>query len=816
MPNSQDQFIKHFNAGISASSKSSLNSFIGSNSNKCLSSLSYSYQQPRVLHKKSLFTTSTTTSNNIFDIDQYQQNKSILSLLDTDIDNKKYSDDKYCVENYTNQPLPDFTDKTNLDSINNTSVLIGKNHFNTRENKKFANSASSSSSLDTINKTDQEFHDQSLLLSESLDKYLSKDLITNNELFDGKLHEIFQENLEEINQYDENKVEDAVNENKLEDFFTNDDLKKYLLQSVSNPYIYTDKENKIFLENIKPLFNTDNIILNNTQQKMVDILGTKSFPKKFKPHMFYRDALRYKLNLMDKQLFKYKQYLLDNDTRRIYSIPVLIPGYLRILPDDSKALVEFKMRELKNLKINYIAYHQFIKSVKKLHKKCISANIIDQKYQNKFLLICADKIEDIDKPEIFVFIPDNCFDKDMKLIKSIAKCNIRPMFFEESLYYHKFEFGCYKFLMNNTEEDNDLYIRDREVLSKSIVENEYNNDQEIIEALEKFEKRVKLSIEKIQDEFLKKNINTTLESKHSLVTYKRKRENKQSNYNKKKSKTDFDSCLNENNVSDYVKIKQLFIDIENKIFTKYEQTVRDNIDIVKELKEKCGFNDSELTNILNSIFIQRIKENISKDLKTYNIDIIQNFQKPRHAIILLPMKYYLYKSDDNISRNIKQRNLISSPIERYYCAYLGKTCSRLVNNNLHDNKVIAALTQEIDVKDTNTDNKIIVLIYNEASYNGNYENVNLFDPNKFVLHGYFYNDVKIHTDKVEYPLYEFYIDKKFNIRYPDSDYHRNNYIARLPNIDEMTLVEYLKQAYIEFNQRVIVKAKYYQLRAKER
>ena len=178
------------------------------------------------------------------------------------------------------------------------------------------------------------------------------------------------------------------------------------------------------------------------------------------------------------------------------------------------------------------------------------------------------------------------------------------------------------------------------------------------------------------------------------------------------------------------------------------------------------------------------------------------------------MKHYLYLQDSQLQKKNKKKDITPKIIERYNCVFLGKPYKshksvRVPNKD--SNKLIAALTHKINFKN----NRITVLICNENLLKSHkYDYNSLFDPNKFMIKGYFYHHVEKYEDKVGYPLYEFYLDHRLNIKYTDDDTHRNKYV--IPNIDEMTLVEYLKQAYKAFDKRILSRVKETQSRCREK
>ena len=663
--------------------------------------------------------------------------------------------------------------------------------------------------------SDYKIQDQAL--EESIDTYLHTGDLELEHLVDEVIQNFDSENENLQNIYTQinlnNQKENIVIGNQSENtnngqeteecFFTNEYLQQYLIKDKYNENIHNSKEDKLLLEQIKKYLNIDHILLNETQKKMIDIIGTKVFPRKFKPYMFNTNCSEYKISFMYLQASKYRK-LISQETKSLHSIPVFIPNYLRIHKDDSAALVEFKIQALMNLKINYVSYYRFFKCSNASKANSIPVND-DNKYQDKFLLICADKIEDIDKPEIFVFIPDDCFDKNMQLIKRISHCNIKPIFFEKFIRYPQFEFGCYEFV---SKDGDYVYMRDNQVGSRwKMTQTNQITDDIIIYELEKFKDKVKANISKINNRFLNQN------TQHNIIsTSKRKLEDgENTNQQRKKIRRNHYFNADQNKLSTRHKSQQAFKDIENKIFTKYEEIVNDSIDLKIALTEECNFNKSELSHIFDIKLINEIKKNIKTKIK------YDYLRKSHNVLILIPMKYYLYDEDTASDRDQKQQKLAEAEIVRYHCAYLSQTRKGYIDTDPDNNKIVAALTQQINIQDAFNDDKIIILMCNEPTKKYDKSaNVNLFDPNKFVSYGYFYNNVKIHSNQVNNYLYEFFIHPKFNKHYKDYDIHRINYIAQIPNIDEMTLIEYLKQAYKAFDKRMKIRAQEFQFSCREK
>ena len=599
--------------------------------------------------------------------------------------------------------------------------------------------------------------------------------------------------------------------NTKDDFFTYEYYKQYLAKDVYNPNINNQKANEQFRQSREKFGLDKEIILDQRQQELVNAVGKKLFPKKFKQYMFDTSTYSYLMNFIDDQLYQYKELLLDEETRSLCSIPVLIPGYVCINKDDSTSVVEHKMNELMNLKIKYIAYNQFFRATGKSNKKDNGIiNINDKKYKNKFLLVCADKIDTAGKPEILVFIPDYCFDKDMKLIKRISQHNVKLMFFEEFICYPQFEFGLYKFLTEMIDHENSIKTKDNTVRRKSMPIDTGNSQNEINELLVLQDKIIKI-LERLQSELLNKNLRKNSSSN------KRKAKKASDNNSFKKVKFSFENYPSLSDDSKRLKNRCLFQNIESKICALYKEQIDKDVNIATKLIHACGFNNSESLHLLDPEYVQKLKDSAEADIEKYGIEVLNNLKIPVNAIILLPIKHYLYATDTSISKYIKEKELENATINRYHCAYLGKTKKQVVLKNQFNNKVFAALTQHIHIESPFTDNQIIVFFCNNPVIKPDrYSNINLFNPNKFVLQSYFYSNVIMHDDKVGYPLYEFYIDPRFNAGNDDHDVHRSNYIVQMDDIDKTTLEKYLGKSYKEFNQRVTIRAQEYQTRSKEK
>ena len=582
-------------------------------------------------------------------------------------------------------------------------------------------------------------------------------------------------------------------------FFTSEDLKKYMPKEIYDRNINNDEANLKFLEKIKELNLDQEPILDEVQQEMISIIGKKIFPKKFKPYLFRLNQNDH-LDFIHSQLYLYRRFIIDSHVKGTCNIPVLIPNYICIDKNDSLDVIKQKIEALMDLKIYYISYISLYVSIE------------DDK---ELIVICPDKIDNKNTPAIFVFIPNELFDKNMKLTNRISYFSIIPKLYYMCDDYKQFKFGFYKFYINNYL-DSHLFKRDTEIRKKhKAIHKENLNNQIIIQELERLKEKVRYKLEGVQSLFLNHNLqyNPGL-SKEQLKGYV--------NTNTQKLRVSFKKSPCENIFSNIQKNKEIFINIENKLIEKYkqekyQQAINGNENITKQLISKCNFRTSELPNMLNTDDFIKIKNNLNKDIKRLKINSKNSLVKCKNVVVLIPMKHYLFQENDYSQEVQKEIDLARSEKLRYNCVYLSKTKTQLIDSDPENSRIVVALTQNINVTNPYMEDKIIILICNDpiSKYNKS-ENINLFDPNKFVIKGYFYQNVNKYYNEVGYPLYEFFVHPKYNMKYSDNDDYKKYYIEdKTRDIDKMSLVEYLGQAYTEFDKRVVSRAKECQKRSRE-
>ena len=523
----------------------------------------------------------------------------------------------------------------------------------------------------------------------------------------------------------------------VEEFLSVEKVQNYLPEKIVYSKISNKKANEIFTKKSSELY-SENITTNKQQDELIKIMGKQVFARKFKPQMFDKN-LGEDDNFILSQMRNYLHIIMDYRIKQASYAPILIPDFFRIKKDDSDFIVDYKIKSLKSAKVNYIAYTNFMKSVedKEIQNMYSEFSPIDNDYMLKCLVTCPDKISNTDELQVFVFLPDNCFNKNMELKRTFSNLYLRPMFYEKMYSIDTFEFGCYKFLLNNKNTNSTIVTINDYTSRRQSTKHDNFTHNEVIRELTIFKERAYSRINKIQNTFLKENLEQKAKTESELKTLTSiKRKLHDSVYNNlssgiKKSKINLKSKL-KNTSAKRTLNKEIIKKIETQIIKLYSEQLKINKNIINEIIDCCELTDSEATqlNLKDNELMQFIKENIMVDIERCNIERNTNLMFPTYVITLLPLKYYLYLKDKQEITYRKTFMLENAKVKRYYCEYLVKTTGPQIAAAPNEAKIVVALTKNIDIVSSLNNNEIVLLINNnDDSNNSN----GIYEHNKFII-----------------------------------------------------------------------------------
>ena len=291
----------------------------------------------RNISKQTSNPTSKTVYSN-FGYNQYEQNNKESLQVNNNL-NQNVLNNGLSQENIFQYP--------NRNSLLNLEQLCNKTFTNTYNNE--LNSYKPDIQAHQIKKSKQKSLTKSIPISVS-----NTQSTVNNSKFNKLKNLITSENNTQNQKNSKIDIVDESTDSETDYFFSNEDLKEYLPQKISYSKIFNNNENQEFLQKVKELGINKPVILNENQQKLVDIIGKKMFPKKFQPDLFNKNAPLQAIDFMKSQLYRYGIFLLDETRIPLSYIAMLIPDYVRIEENDSNDLVEYKIKEFINLKIQYI------------------------------------------------------------------------------------------------------------------------------------------------------------------------------------------------------------------------------------------------------------------------------------------------------------------------------------------------------------------------------------------------------------------------------------------------------------------------------
>ena len=239
-------------------------------------------------------------------------------------------------------------------------------------------------------------------------------------------------------------------------------------------------------------------------------------------------------------------------------------------------------------------------------------------------------------------------------------------------------------------------------------------------------------------------------------------------------------------------LRTKFSKIYNTIYRRFDEEKTQNIYNVQRICDLDGFNASAFARFYNLDLVRKIHRDIN-DFIYDNIDQdkdddLLDFSS---ATILAPIKYYTCAKDSEAVKETKRSALKNAKLERYHCASIKRSKQKIV---VKDNKIIISLIAPIDDIDGNINDSIFLLLKLGFHADGQ----PCFDPNKFSIVPYFYTKVINHSSKAGYPTYEFKIHKPNDITIKDNTKYLIN---ALPDINTVTIEEYIKQAYQIFHKR---------------
>ena len=589
------------------------------------------------------------------------------------------------------------------------------------------------------------------------------------------------------------------------------DLSKYLLKKVSissfnTSAIIKDVQKYIRDENQNFITNQlyENIdykdTLSDRQNRLLEKLGPEYFPKTLNPEMC--DLICLQTKECTEKIF--------GKVSGIDYIPIFIPEQYNlhfqvlkhknkdnILSAETKKNLLKLMEDLQDVKVNYIVVHNIVKDTK-------AKNYYNKSNQLQYLVTCVNKIKATKEPEIYVFIPDYLLNSEMKIVDTLENKNFRLLFYNCIQEYHEFLFGYYGIFIDlltndtrNTKDSSRNYKFDESTIGKF----------DIIYELEALKQRVEkkillisqLSKSRINNNYIYSETELKKPTKYTQISKKRLLEDAyklKTKYQKKDNSAHKNTSL----------INYLFKVIKKELGNKYSQEIHNQHSYISKLINSGIFHQS--SNIyytegenyeINKNIIRNIQSCIDKDIIRLNLDKKKHLRLSNYAILLLPLKCYISREDDEENVKFKEQKIQIMPIEQCSYEYLGvmENSSGIFESfEPDDSKIVAAFTSEISANNTLTDDKIIVLLPKAFDLKGK----PLYDPNEFLFKAFFYNFVE--KQDTNYPLYVFGIHPIFNYIQIFKTKYRPQYSRKMPDIYNSELADYLIDAYKIFHTTV--------------
>ena len=656
----------------------------------------------------------------------------------------------------------------------------------------------------------ESFDQKRLTLQEIIDLIPDKKFITATELM-KQAQEAFEKNIFESDDEDiqdkkreENTIAETSKE-KNKNIYNLDikEIEKYLPKTKITNSLDNDieQQNKNFIEELKIFeLNKKTHVLTKEQTEILEVLGEELFPKTF--------ALEI-CKFIDLQMNIFANEIMNNQSIFSTHIPIFVPDCLRIISSDDIFTKIKKLKIFRNIPVHYIiARRAFIQNNNYRYA-------LDKSEKN-YLFACPHKIKNTDKLGIFVFLPDNIFDENMQINTKLYNLPLRLIFFKDFYKYDKFMFGCYEFnlnLMTNLKE-----LSDKDNVTPILNYLFKNNQESTIKSFNELQELVNKKILQIQYSQVKdQNIYETLKA---LENGKRCLEDIISEENEQKAKKQKVSLQDGKNIYSFntrhYTLKRNPNGLSHLDFCKKIDYVHRRINekyIIEVINGSYSLIDLYLNGNFNtSIFssnkeintVNQISKNFTRHCNELGLNNNNNLVRSKeNAIVLIPERYHInHHTDSKDVQEQKKLDLSNAIISRYHTIVSRRTNKNQRNLQPEDNKVVVALTTEIDNINDDKQNQIFVFLPEGFSYSGK----PLLDPNSLSIHICFYKDFKEHIQQTDYPLYSFYILNHINNK-RDIDNSRYFYFINAPNIDTMSLLEYMQETYSIFDQRVILRIK---------
>ena len=564
---------------------------------------------------------------------------------------------------------------------------------------------------------------------------------------------------------------------------------QYLPKNISLSFASTILEEKDDFIRTQMLHNINHIDMLTVEQKnLLKKMDTSFFPKTLKPDicklidtqmLMYSSKLEFGYDQI--QTIKLPQRWID--TSMSY-FPVFVPRYINknINSNNSSLFTIAKLIKMGQLKVRYITFRDIR-----------TRNCMDY---IEYLITCTDKIGNINEPTIFVCIPDTLLNSKMEIDAIFEKHHIK--FFEyESFYdYVDFLFGCYKFIViDNCYFGSKLNAFGRHNIPGKLV-NHKKYCKTALKKLDVYEK-FKYMQSSIQKNFLARPksifeslINNQIQllcnnddEKIRLFKKKIKKANSQEKLKSSQNSKKLSTQLNDkfNIIKD--KINEQFSKEKDKTYSA-EKLIE-----ASEFFNKHCFPDYFYENIVN-----RIEINIKNDLKKFAPEY--SFRDNQHtAFVLLPSRYYIDPSFSDARKFSTQYLLQNAEIKKYCFVKFYKS---MKHRNDIEGKIFIALTEDIDINDGQTEDKVILFVPRGFDEN----NKPLYDPNQLSINGWFYRTCE--KKDTGYPLYEFSLVHELDKIVKDADRDRTKleYIHIAPDVKDLGIEKYLIEAYTLFYSRM--------------
>ena len=554
------------------------------------------------------------------------------------------------------------------------------------------------------------------------------------------------------------------------------ELKNYLPKKVYNKEIsiavdYCKYLQDVYKEGEINYYNN----LNNEQKHILSHLDHNYFPRTLNPK--FRE-------FVNTQTFKHIDDILYRCNIRIVPyIPVFIPLQCYISSENynNQEFISQQITYTDNLKINYIITSGLYFTVKN--------NTSDSNNNIEFVFACLNKLGEKHKPEIFVCIPDTFINDNMEICSSLQERNIRCLFYHEICDFIQFPYGLYKVTIDRVLNSYGLKYSNN---IKTFITKEKIQKLNVIQQFKELDNAVKRSISALNNSFRKraklvsKNMAKIVED--HILEKRQKLIDEQSTYFNSLSKKNNNRIFTNNQYAEMA-----FTDIAKKMSEKYDQEKLHGCCYSVDEMLKY-FDRSAFSKVLDRDLFDRIVEDLNTNIKPLSPE--NELTEPGWGVVLIPLKYCNRRSDVK-KRYSKLSSLLNAKVSRHYYVKLYKTKEK---HNLDKNRVLVALTAPLPVSEAMEDEQIIALLPHQFDSDCR----PLYDPNQFLVRAFFYSEFE--KKDVDYCLYEFNTHENHNIKYRDGDSSRQAYIEIRPNINKLSLKNYLLQSGLHFDNRARNKA----------